>query len=457
MKRRKKYGALNWIRRSISNYIAPDESIRDGLPFWRESVLSSLILAMAVLGTIAYIPSTLLALEEARTSVVFINTFAMLLIYILFFGKKLPFTLRSCGVLFLNFLLGASLLIALGPEGGGMIWLFPFPVLTGVLFGVIPCIFALFGNFMALLITSLALSQFQLTWSMPQDRFFVVGFNFLVSNGIVCLSLTILMLGLQRNIERKNNLLDNLKKRRSQIARSKKHLESEIIQKGDIEKRLAEHLKEKEVLLQEIHHRVKNNLQIVSGMLNLQNLYTQDTQAIEVLEKAQDRIRAMALIHDHLYQQGKFSTVFMNKYLESLINHLIVSQAPPGNRIRFETQWEPILIPMEKAIPCGLIVNELISNSLKHAFPNGRKGTITVRLEERQNGLALCVMDDGVGLPKDSSAFLFLSAGKMPIADGDKHDSLGLMIIQSLAGQLKARIIMEPSEGTSIRLEFSRF
>ncbi|WP_232224668.1 histidine kinase dimerization/phosphoacceptor domain -containing protein [Leptospira fainei] len=448
---------MNRIRRSVSDYVAPDESIRDGLPFWRELVLSSLILAMTILGTVAYIPSTLLALEESRTSVIFINSFAVLLIYILFLGKKLPFTVRSCGVLFLNFLLGASLLVALGPEGGGMIWLFPFPVLTGVLFGIIPCLFALFGNFIAIIVTSFALSQFQLTWAMPQDRFFVVGFNFLISNAIVCLSLTVLMLGLQQNIERKNNLLDNLKKRRAQIARSKKHLESEIIQRGDVEKRLAEHLKEKEVLLQEIHHRVKNNLQIVSGMLNLQNLYTQDPQAIEVLEKAQDRIRAMALIHDHLYQQGKFSTVFMNKYLESLINHLIVSQAPPGNRIRFETEWEQILIPMEKAIPCGLIVNELISNSLKHAFPNGREGKITVRLEETQDGLALCVGDDGVGLPENSSAFSFLSAGRMPIADGDRHDSLGLMIIQSLAGQLKAKLKIVPSEGTWIRLEFSRF
>ncbi|WP_246032158.1 sensor histidine kinase [Leptospira fluminis] len=450
-------GLFRRIRYAVSDYVLPDRSISQGLPFWRELVLSSLILAMTVLGSLAYLPSVLLALREKIFSVAIIDTLALVLVFVLFFGKKLPFSLRSSGVLVLNYFLGTSLLVILGPAGGGMIWLFPFPVFTGILFGIVPCLWALLGNFFSIVITSILMSRFPLAWSMPVEVLYVVGFNFIVADAIVCVSLTVLMLGLQKNIERKNHFLEYLKRRRYQISRSKRNLESEILRRAEMEARLEENLKEKEVLLQEIHHRVKNNLQIVSGMLNLQNMYAQDGVAAEALEKAQDRIRAMALIHDHLYQQGNFSTVAMNQYLESLLNHLILSQAPPGNRIEFETEWNHIPIPMEKAIPCGLIVTELISNALKHAFPNGRKGKIFVRLEETEDGLTLCVKDDGIGLPKDSAAFHFLSTGKMPNKDGEQYDSLGLMIIRSLAGQLKAKLILEPCAGTTVRLIFSKF
>lgn len=450
MEKERKFGSFDWIFKTTKEYLAPKTPFSSGLTFWRELILTSLIFSVCILGTVVYFPSVYLAWEEGRTEIFWIDTSALVVIYCLFFGKNLPFQLKAGVLLALNFLLGTSLLISVGPESGGMLWLFPFPVLAGILFGLRASLLALLTNALAILGITIAGKFYPLPWNHEDDKMLVIGLNFVIANAILCVPLTILMRGLQESIERRNEYLNNLRIRKAHIFRAKKNLEQEIMRRIEVERTLEDNLREKEVLLHEIHHRVKNNLQMVSGMLNLQNLYLGESSTAEVLSKAQNRITAMAMIHDHLYKQDRFANVDMKKYLESLLNHLVTSYFPTGNRIGFVADLDPVWISMEKAIPCGLIVNELVSNSLKHAFPEDRQGRIGVILKVENKKLLLTVKDDGVGMP--SIREWFGRGEKDNLAEGS--DSLGLMIIRSLCAQLKAELDLKNSSGTSVCLIF---
>nr|WP_165778863.1 sensor histidine kinase [Leptospira perolatii] len=420
---------------------------------------------MTVLGTLVYFPSINLAAKEGRYAIVWMDTIALFVVYLLLFRKKIPYSIKAYTVLGLNYLLGTGLLMTIGTEGGGLLWLFPFPILAGILFNFKHAVFSLGLNFVSLIIVSTFLMLQPLGWSMPQERFWVVGLNFMITNALVCVSIMILMRGLQENIKRKDEYLRFLKAKNFHIGRSKKNLEKEILQRVEIEKELAENLKDKEVLLQEIHHRVKNNLQIVSGMLNLQNIYASDMDTSEVLGKAQDRIQAMALIHDHLYQQDKFSSINMKNYLGALVRQLVSSYSSLDSRVTLYTDIDPLHIPMEKAIPCGLIVNELISNSLKHAFPNGLAGSIKVSLKsgKESSDLLLTIRDDGVGMPYELQGIIH-TIRSVPIVkqkqtvkvDRSRPESLGLMIVKSLLAQLKAEIRVKVDNGTEVTMSFPK-
>lgn len=450
MEKAKKSKLLEWIFKTAKEYLTPKAPFSSGLNYWRELILTSLIFSVCLLGTVAFFPSVYLAWNEGRHEVLWIDSAALIVIYTLFFGKGLPFQWKSAALLSLNFALGTSLLVSVGPESGGMLWLYPFPVLAGILFGLRSSLLALFLNALVVLCIVVVGQYHPLSWHLPEDKMFVIGLNFIIANAILCVPLTILMRGLQESIDRRNEYLSNLRIRKAHIFRAKKNLENEIMRRIEIERTLEENLREKEVLLHEIHHRVKNNLQMVSGMLNLQNLYSGESSTSEVLSKAQNRITAMAMIHDHLYKQDKFANVDMRKYLDSLLRHLVTSYFPAGNRIGFESDLDPVWVSMEKAIPCGLIVNELVSNSLKHAFPEERAGNIKVVLKLENRKLHLTVKDDGVGMPSIQEWFGQEKGSK----NTDGSDSLGLMIIRSLCAQLKAELDLKNSEGTSVCLIF---
>ncbi|MDY6807134.1 MAG: GAF domain-containing protein, partial [Cyanobacteriota bacterium] len=161
-------------------------------------------------------------------------------------------------------------------------------------------------------------------------------------------------------------------------------------------------LKEKELLLKEIHHRVKNNLLVVSNLLEFQADYTEDQDIIKVLEDSQNRIHSMALIHEKLYRSADLDKINFGEYLEDLVDNLFQSYNISETCIQFEFEIEPILLNVETANPCALIVNELLSNTLKHAFPEGRNGKVFLVLHQDANStITLIVRDNGIGFPKD--------------------------------------------------------
>ena len=199
-------------------------------------------------------------------------------------------------------------------------------------------------------------------------------------------------------------------------------------------------LKERETLLKEIHHRVKNNMQVVSSLLSLQAAQATERETIETLNESQRQIRSMALIHEKLYSSGSLSEVDFGDYVESLIAELLRMYNVPLGVITITTDIENVQLGVDTAIPCALIINELMSNSLKYAFPDGRTGAVTVALE-RANGVhTLTVADDGVGFPAD--------------VDFRATDSLGMQLVVTLVGQLEGTITLDRTKGTTFVITF---
>ena len=210
--------------------------------------------------------------------------------------------------------------------------------------------------------------------------------------------------------------------------------------------RLARSLAEKEVLVKELHHRVKNNLQIITSLLRLQAKAATDQTVAELLQASERRLDAMAVIHEQLYASADFREVRLEQQANQLMTNLFhaFGVAPPRITaqvaVSARPEGGPLVLGVDQAIPTGLILNELISNSLKHAFPSGRSGSI--RIEARSNGgkVDLAVIDDGVGVPEDLAA--------------RKGKSLGLQIVEILARQLRGTWELKREAGTSFRLSF---
>ncbi|EGJ48968.1 histidine kinase dimerization/phosphoacceptor domain -containing protein [Desulfocurvibacter africanus] len=206
------------------------------------------------------------------------------------------------------------------------------------------------------------------------------------------------------------------------------------------EERLRDSLREKEVLLKEIHHRVKNNLQTISSLLSLQAQVLDDPAVAELFRESQNRIQSMALVHERLYQADDLSSVDFDSYLSSVISFLMQSYRRNSSSVRLIKDLEDLALPVTVAIPCGLMVNELLSNSLKYAFPDGRAGAIEVSFRRDGDRYVLRVADDGVGLPPD--------------IDPLDTSSLGLKLVLTLVRQLKGNLDIQPAPGASFHIAF---
>ncbi len=210
------------------------------------------------------------------------------------------------------------------------------------------------------------------------------------------------------------------------------------------EEQIKASLKEKEVLLKEIHHRVKNNLQIICSLLSLQSNEIEDKKACQRFKESQDRVKAMALIHERLYQSGDLAKIDFAGYVRNLTGHLLRSYRVNSSAIRLNLEVDSVPMNLDVAIPCGLIINELVSNSLKYAFPNGRSGgEISIRFaDENSHGLKLVVSDNGVGFAEDTNP--------------ENSESLGLKLVRSLTDQLGGNVSYRNQEGFQCEIRIPR-
>jgi PAS domain S-box-containing protein len=219
-------------------------------------------------------------------------------------------------------------------------------------------------------------------------------------------------------------------------------LNSELEQRvRDRTSELSATLREREVLLQEVHHRVKNNLQVISSLINMQVRQLNDASSRDALIECQTRVQAIALIHEKLYQSKDYSRVPFSDYARSLASNVFNAAGISPAAIRLDLDMEDLSLAVDKAIPCGLIVNELITNAVKHAFPGSRQGTVRVRLKKiASQAILLSVADDGIGLP--------------PSFDMEKSDSLGMQLVTTLVEQLEGRLEVVGSVGTMFSVTF---
>ncbi|HVN23237.1 MAG TPA: PAS domain S-box protein [Syntrophorhabdales bacterium] len=218
-------------------------------------------------------------------------------------------------------------------------------------------------------------------------------------------------------------------------------IQRDITERKRAEEKIKASLAEKEVLLKEIHHRVKNNLQIISSLLYLQSTRTDHTEAVSALQESRTRIKSMALIHERLYASPDLASVDMGKYTKNLVSDLQQSYLPEDGHIRLRLNLEAISLGINEAIPCGLIINELVSNALKHAFQKGQPGEIKVELKRTETKqVRLIVSDNGIGFPQE--------------IDFRKSPSLGLTLINSLVDQLNGTIRLDRGNGTTFTITF---
>lgn len=222
------------------------------------------------------------------------------------------------------------------------------------------------------------------------------------------------------------------------------------IERKKAEEQIKSSLRANKVLLKEIYHRAKNNMQVIFSLLNLQSRHIKDKKVLDIFKETQARIRSMALVHEKLYQSKDLSKIEVAPYIKSLTVHLFHSYQISANVVRLRTDIEDVFLDIKTAVPCGLIINELVSNSLKHAFPKGKswgegsesKGEIRITFRQNEEGqLELVVRDTGAGFPKD--------------LDFRKTESLGLQLVNNLVSQLRGSIELQRRGGTTFRITFN--
>jgi two-component sensor histidine kinase len=220
------------------------------------------------------------------------------------------------------------------------------------------------------------------------------------------------------------------------------YISRDITRRLEHEAEILDSLREKEVLLREVHHRVKNNLQVISSLVALQAEQLRDREDRQKMQETQQRIQSMAQLHELLYQSGNFASIELREYLGHILDELETAWPLVVHRISLERDLDSFPASIEIAMPVGLILNELVTNSLKYAFRDGRRGTLSVRLRQHDGSAILSVTDDGPGLPAGVTI--------------DGAETLGFLLVRSLAQQICARVRVLEGPGAAVSLEFTR-
>ena len=206
------------------------------------------------------------------------------------------------------------------------------------------------------------------------------------------------------------------------------------------ERKQAEEARKNKLLLKEIHHRIKNNLQVISSLLYLQSKKINDKVIADMFKESQDRVKSMAIAHEKLYMSGEMGKIDIKEYTRDITTSLFQSYELSSNSVKLSLDVDTVLMDIDTAIPCGLIINELVTNSLKHAFPEGRNGRIFIEFHRENNNYKLVVGDNGKGLPTDF--------------DIQKTETLGLKLITTLVGQIDGMFDLNRIGGTMFTIAF---
>ena len=243
--------------------------------------------------------------------------------------------------------------------------------------------------------------------------------------------------------ESKDGLERTVEERTARLVEINEKLREEIEHRERTQEHLEASAQEKEVLLQEIHHRVKNNLQIMVSLLDLQSQYVEDVRCLEVLSDAEHRIISMALVHEQLYQSDNLAEIEIHDYLQNLVEDLLYSSETLEERVTLVVDVERLALGIGTALPLGLLINELVTNSLKHAFGEDRKGEIKISLKALdEDAFELQVADNGVGFPSG--------------VDWHSGDSFGLFLVRSLVDQLHGEMKLDTTEGTAFLMRLRK-
>jgi two-component sensor histidine kinase/CheY-like chemotaxis protein len=245
---------------------------------------------------------------------------------------------------------------------------------------------------------------------------------------------------LHRRVRYREELERDVELRTRELLEANHRLNEQMRERERAEQRLIDSLREKEVLLKEIHHRVKNNLQIISSLLYLQSQHIEDDHARAVFTESRSRVKSMALVHEKLYQSQDLARIDYHEYLVNFVGYLMQTYHSPQRTIQLDLQVDDVYLPVDSAIPTSLIINELVTNALKYAWGEDESGTLTVSLASNGSRVELRVSDDGAGLPN----------GFVP----EDSETLGMQLVVNLVTQLHGEFEVRTESGTAFIISF---
>ncbi|MEQ8523858.1 histidine kinase dimerization/phosphoacceptor domain -containing protein [Gracilimonas sp.] len=378
----------------------------DGLDYWRNKLFANIIFYLFPLGLTVLIASAFVvySLNIWFLTIAYIAFGLVITIIALFRGLKI--THRKYLFMTLIYSVATILIFFMGELGAGLTYLFGATVFSLLILPAKAGVLTIFINIFICLIQAAfihnQLVDYPLRESHQVASWLAISVNSILLSIVAVVFMPKLFSGLQETIEVQKDLKQNLLNHQDELENS---------------------LKEKNILLAEIHHRVKNNLAVISGMLQIQSFKETDDRIQKKLLDSTLRIKSMANIHEQLYQSNSFSNMDFDSGLRNLV-HTILETLDNHSKIEPEFNIEPINLNINQAVPCCLIVNEVLTNSIKHAFTDKQSGLISINLHKNRQHITLKIMDNGVGFTENT--------------EQQNQDSLGMVLIQTLAQQLEA-------------------
>jgi two-component sensor histidine kinase len=420
----------------------------DTLTYWRELIVFTILASGLLVAPFVMVPSFSLTIKHQAWGMTILNATLYFSGIILLFVRPPNYALRTGYVLASNYAIGLGVLLSFGPMSGGPSWLFCFSILSAVLLGLKGAIAALIINVLTMTVYGWFFGPGPGTPTFPfftePIRGMTAAANFFLVNTMAAIAVAVLVRGLVAAHHKEKRLTLDLKKEQARLSRMAEDLQSEVRERLHAEEDLKHTLFEKDILLREIHHRVKNNLQIVNSLLSLQMNRINHPDVIEHYQATMSRVRAMAFVHETLYHSNTLSKIDFQHYLSGLVKQCSSLFDSSNRNIEVTIKAQDIVLMIEQATPCGLIVNELVMNALKYAFPDNRSGKIDIIAGEGENNdIELTVTDNGIGLVDGF--------------DWRKADSMGLNLVRLLAeGQLQGTILFDNTNGVTFRIRFNR-
>ncbi len=451
-------GVMNTIKKYIERFLNRSRGLlvnyfTSGLTDTHNVELIRKVNMLNAIGTIsisALVPLGADALRLGSTAVGFadFSVAAILIMGIIYLRKGQNFrfiiniSIFSAGCLFL-------ILMVLKWEGGaGYLWYFVFPLISSFLLGSRKGFFAS----LILIFITILLFIFSGTLHFSFEKSWGYRIRFLAAYGVV----SILAYSFEKTREKTQTIVEfknkqlgthvgELEQLRKELQDSNRNLESKIKERTkdlvETNIQLDRQIKEKEILLKEVHHRVKNNLQIISSLLYLQSQKIEDKKTESYFLDSRNRVLSMAMVHENLYQSDNLAQINLKAYIESLTSELLSAYNTGNYPITLKLNIENVPLTIEKAIPLGLIINELVSNSIKYAFNEAKKGTISIKLERLDTAKAsILIADNGEGM------------GAPP--NLENMETLGLTLVRSLVDQIDGTATVFTETGTGFKIVF---
>jgi two-component sensor histidine kinase len=417
---------------------------------WRQLVFNGVFLTLVILGGVAYLPTFINAVQRGMWGTVAVYSLVYAFGFSVLLLRGLPFRLRAAiGVLGI-YLIGVCTLEIAGLAGSGRIWLFCFPILTCLFLGLGWGLFALGLNILTMGFFAIWGQDMRPAWDQlylklaHREIWAITSGTLILLNATAIVSLAFVLRGLEASLKSSRRLQGQLEEKQIKLEAANQALSSEIKERRRIQAQLMTTLSERERLLQEVHHRVNNHLQVVSSMLSLSRAKISDIQARELVQESQHRVRAVGLIHESMYRSGHMAEVSLAAYIKDLARNLFNVYDLESRQVELKVDADGTTLGLDQAVPCGLVLNELMINTLKHAFGYGASGELRVRVRQEPEGvIQLSVADNGIGLPPGFTV--------------GESMGMGLYLVKSLAeNQLQGSFDLDSHHGVRVCITFPR-